>query len=206
MAQSKLDLSVLRGALGVFAICVLVAGILLGASYYFREEMAAEFNTNQLRFRDVSRKYLSVDEEERIIEQYLPEFQQLYDDGVLGREKRLSWLEVLKAAGAKVQLPQLGYEISSQSTFEPDYPVDVGAFDIYASNMDLNMGLLHEGDLLNVLELLDQNANGLYSVSHCDVARTVRAATADNLRERIKAVCQLRWFTVDLKGDRELTL
>jgi hypothetical protein len=206
MAQSKVEWTVLRGAIGVFSICLLIGGMLLGASYHFREEMEAEYRSHHARFRDVSRKYLAVDDEERIIEHHYPVFVQLYESGILGREHRLSWLETLRSAGDQAQLPELSYRINSQSVYEPDFPVVLGAFELYVSEMDLTMGLLHEGDLLALLEALNRNAEGLYSVSRCEAHRVNEDAGFDLRRPTIAAVCRLSWFTIDLKGERKLSL
>lgn len=206
MAQKKLDISVLRGALGVFITCLTIAGVMLSASFYFREKMSSEYLDHQARFRDISRKYLSVDEEESIIGEYLPQFRALYDDGILGQEQRLSWLETLKAAGEEIKPPKLAYEIRAQSVYEPDFALNTGGFDINVTDMDLSLGLLHEGDLFDVLDILDKKAAGLFSVSFCELSRSARVSREDALPENIEANCQLKWFTIDLKGERELTL
>lgn len=206
MSQQKLDISVLRGALGVFVICLTVAGVMLATSFYFREQMNSQNDLQQTRFRDVSRQYLSVDEDERVIADYLPKFRNLYDHGILGQEKRLNWLETLKIAGDKVRPPKLAYEIHAQKEYFPDYPINKGAFDINASEMDLTLGLLHEGDLFDVLEILNENALGLFSVSACEIYRPDVVASSETIAERIEANCQLRWFTVDLRGERVLEL
>lgn len=206
MTASKADFAILRGALGVFAMCVLVGGVLVGASYYFREEMATEYRNHQLRFRDVSRKYLAVDDEERIIENAYPEFVRLFDGGILGHELRLSWIEALRRADKAIGLPALDYRISAQKLYEPPFPVNPGAFDIRVSEMSLAVGLLHEGDLISLLSALDSTADGLYSVSRCEAIRVNEFNVQDRTRPTIKADCVLEWFTVDLKGERELSL
>lgn len=206
MTASKADLAILRGAVGVFAMCVLVGGMLVGASYYFREEMATEYRNHQLRFRDVSRKYLAVDDEERIIEKAYPEFVRLFESGILGHEHRLSWIEALRRADAAIGLPALDYRINSQKLYEPPFPLNLGGFDIQVSEMSLGLGLLHEGDLINVLSALDATADGLYSVSRCEALRVNEFDVQDKTRPTIKADCVLEWFTVDLRGERELSL
>ena len=81
-----------------------------------------------------------------------------------------------------------------------------GAFDIRVSEMNLSLGLLHEGDLITVLNALDTTADGLYSVSRCEAIRVNEFETPDRRRPGIKADCVLQWYTVDLKGERELSL
>ena len=206
MAQNKVDWMVLRGAVGVFSICLLIGGTLLGVSHYFQNEMATEYRNNHARFRDISRKYLAVDEEERIVERNYPTFVRLYESGILGEEHRLSWLESLRRAGERIQLPEIDFRINSQSVYQADFPVDLGAFDINVSEMDLTLGLLHEGDLLNLLDALNDEAEGFYSVSRCEANRVNEKAEFDPSRPTITATCRLNWFTVDLRGERKLSL
>jgi hypothetical protein len=206
MAETKVDWEVLRGALGLFAICFLIGAVVLGASYYFREEMAAEFNTEQARFRDVSRKYLAVDDEERIIAESYPKFVQLYKAGILGQEHRLSWLEALRRGGEQINLPEISYRIKSQDVYVPKFKTKLGAYNIYVSEMQLTLGLLHEGDLMGIFDVLNRDAEGLYSVSKCDAIRTSGQLSFDVNRPTITADCRLNWYTIDLKGERKLQL
>jgi len=206
MAQAKVDWSVLRGALGVLGICVLVSGIILGVSYYFREEMNTEFKRHHVRFRDISRKYLAVDEEERIIKTSYPHFAELYNRGVIGRESRLSWLETLRHAGDRIKIPELRYKIDSRSEYDPDYGVTTGAYRIYASKMELDLGLLHEGDFVALTEFLDREAEGLFSISKCSFKRVTAKLDLDPDKANLSARCELQWFTVNLPGDKEIVL
>ncbi len=206
MAEQKIDWTVLRGAVGVFSICLLVSGILLGASDYFRDEMETEYRNHHARFRDVSRKYLAVDEEERIIEQTYPKFVHLYESGILGPEHRLSWIESLRSAGEEIKLPEIGYRVNSQLVYAPEFPLALGAFDVHASEMQLSLGLLHEGDLQSLFSALDRDAEGLYSVSRCEANRINEQTEFDPAQPMISATCRLTWFTVDLKGTRKLSL
>lgn len=206
MPVSRDDWSLLRGAIGVFVICLMVGGVLLGASYYFREEMAAEYRAHHARFRDVSRKYLAVDDEERIIDEAYPGFVRLYEAGILGAEHRLSWVETLRAAGERLRLPALDYQVSSQRVFEPEFSVQRGAFDINVSEMEIRAGLLHEGDLFGLFAALDRDAEGLYTVAQCDIARTGDGSVPDANIATINAQCRLDWLTVDLKGNKGLSL
>jgi hypothetical protein len=206
MAKSRLDWSVLRGSLGIFGICALVSAVMLGASYHFLEEMDTEYRNHHARFRDASRKYLAVDEEERVIQSHLPQFIALHEQGILGPERRLDWLETLSAAGNDIDLPQMTYRINAQTQFDTDLAVNLGAFNIYTSDMELSLGLLHEGDFARLIDLLDRNTAGLYSVRWCEMSRSFDEFTLETKRANIQAECILSWFTVDLRGERKLAL
>ena len=72
--------------------------------------------------------------------------------------------------------------------------------------MQLSLGLLHEGDLQSLLSALDRDAEGLYSISRCEANRINEQSEFDPTQPMISATCQLTWFTVDLKGERKLSL
>ena len=95
----RVEWSILRGTLVVFVLSIAASASMVTASFYFRQNMEREYQAHHAEFREASRKYLAVDDEERIIDQFFPEFRRLYEAGLLGRERRLSWLEALRRAG-----------------------------------------------------------------------------------------------------------
>ena len=177
---------------------VVISGALLGTSFYFWEDMNREYQRERNALLAVRAQYQNIDEEEKIIERYLPLYRDLESKGIVGRERRLDWIDTLRQASQRVELPTLRYLIDSQNLFQPEFMVPTGTFQIYASNMKLDLGLLHEGDLQNLFSDLDANANGLYTVSRCDLSRVhrqrdfIKRADATNLN----AVCDLRWLTI----------
>lgn len=197
MAYTPADWSVLRGALGVFVICALLSAIMLGATHFFAEDMASEFRAHHGKFRDASRKYLSVDQDERAIAEHYPHFVDLYRRGVIGDEHRLSWVEALRGAAAELALPALSYDVEAQQPYEPDFTLATGAFDVRVSRMHLGLGLLHEGDLERLFDALARRAEGLYSVRACDLRRSAGEARPG---ARLAADCLLEWYTLELRG------
>ncbi len=207
MVLRKADLTALRGALGAAVVCLLLSALMLGASHLFWEQMHSEYTVAHARFRDASRKYLSVDEDERVITEYQPTFVELYRRGIVGAEHRLSWVETLTAAGAASALPDLAYKIDAQQVYSPEPPLATGPFDVHVSAMHLSLGLLHEGDLARLLAALDSNAQGLYRVAACELSREATArAVADPAAARLRAECTLEWFTLALRGGPEIRL
>ncbi len=199
MGYTRADWSILRGALGMFVICVLLSTIMLGGTHYFAEGMASEFRSHHGRFRDASRKYLAVDEEERTIAEHYPAFVELYRRGVIGDEHRLAWVEALRAAAVELQLPALNFEIEPQRVYAPDFPLNTGAFDVRVSRMALGLGLLHEGDLERLLARLGARAEGLYSVRDCAMRRATGGSQPGS---KLSAECVLEWYTLELRGSR----
>lgn len=202
---AEIDWRELRGALALLAATLLLSAGLLGGSHYFESRMEAKYEAQKRRLNVVRSNYYTVDEEERLIEAYLPRYRLLKERGVIGDEQRLTWVEALGDASASIKLPSLSYEISPQRPYVPDIPLDTGAFQVYASEMNLRIGLLHEEDLAALLRMLDRHATGLYSVSHCRLSRNAETFRLAPMAENITAHCTLRWYTITLPGGKKVS-
>jgi hypothetical protein len=198
MKFDQIDWNVLRNALILMGVSLLISGGLLGSSLHFWEKMDRTYKQERSALFSVRAQFQNIDEEEKIIEKYLPLYRDLESKGIIGQEPRLDWIDTLRRASQRVELPTLRYVIDSQSIHQPEFLVPEGSFQIYSSDMRLDLGLLHEGDLGALFVELDANAKGLYTVFECDLSRNhrqrefVKSADATNLR----AKCGLRWLTI----------
>lgn len=198
MKLDQIDWSVLRNALILLVISLIISGALLGSSFHFWENMDRMYKQERNALFRVREQYQNIDQEAKIIEQYLPLYRDLESKGIIGKERRLDWIDTLRQASQRVELPALRYVIDSQSVYQTEFAVPGSKFQIYSSNMQLDLGLLHEGDLGALFADLDVNATGLYTVSNCDLSRTraqrefIKRADSTNLR----ANCGLRWLTL----------
>ena len=145
-----------------------------------------------------------VDEEEKLIKTYLPSFIKLYEDGIIGSEHRLNWVEVLRESGDEIRMPSLVYQIESQEVFTPAFPLDMGKFKLYSSTMSLNMQLLHEGDLFQILDRLDEDARGSFSLSSCNILQSGSDIMNDPGAANISVRCELQWFTIRLANGTKI--
>jgi len=204
MKRENIDWAYLRGGVMFFVSAAVFSGSLIAGSHYFEKQMARQHRLDHARFQDISSRYLAVDEEEKLIEKYLPQFLQLNEIGVLGEEQRLSWVEVLRNAGDQMKLPALGYEITSQRDYTPGFPVILGQYKIFVSNMNLNMQLLHEGDLFRLLGILNELTNGRYTISECELIRNFEEITDNVTAANVAASCELKWFSVKLANGEEI--
>ena len=202
----RVDWSILRGTVVVFALSLAASAAMVTASFYFRQNMEREYQTHHGEFREASRKYLAVDDEERIIEQFFPEFRRLYEAGLLGRERRLSWLEALRRAGDDNGLTQVAYKLDAQRQATPDFNIALGDYQLYASTMNLNLALLHEGSLLRLFKALDHDALGQYALRRCVLKRTGEGLDLTAQGANINADCTLDWWTINLSGEHGLSL
>ena len=187
----------------VLQACVLVAtGLLLaGAFHWWRADMAGRLErqlkaeqTSRLRFRNSGR-------ERADIERLLPLLQSLQSQGLYGEEKRLEWIERLRGMERRWPGLKLQYAIEAQAMVQPGpgaaglvaapAPTAAGAarrIELFATRMRLTMALVHEEDMLRVLDDLAGAELGRVSVERCEMNRANGAA--------IKAECSLVWNTL----------
>lgn len=196
----------LRSAVVMFAGSAALGISLLAGSAVFESRMERDYLYHSERLAETSRRYLAVDEEEKVIRDYLPRFAELDKNGLSGEERRLSWIETLQDAGYALRLPSLGYEIKAQKPYRPGAASLPGRYRVFVSEMTLSMQMLHEGDLFALLDLLDERAQGVYTVSSCEMTRNFVELTDNPVAGNITADCLLEWFTVKPAHDRETNI
>ena len=195
MKAADIDWSMLRGALIALGIAVVVAGVLLGASYHFWEAANRDLRRANSALSKAEEEYRKLDELEQMIATFFPRFQDLERDGVIGEERRLEWTETLERADEELKLPGVKYTINTQDRFKTEFTVPSGTFQLFASEMNLNLGLLHEGDLFRLLTLLEEDADGLYTVDSCTLTRNREEPGAANVAH-VSTTCKLYWYTI----------
>ena len=200
MKLAKVDWRVLRGALVLLVICVATSAGLMGASYSFWKEQDRTHNAARSAMLGARTQYQNIDEEEKIIEAYFPLYRALESKGIIGKERRLDWIDNLRRAAQRVELPALSYVIDSQQRFKPDFLIQSGSYQIYSSSMKLDLGLLHEEDLSALLNNLDRRAGGLYTVADCDLRRSQPTFVKKPDAVNLTAACGLQWLTIKQPG------
>jgi hypothetical protein len=200
MKAADIEWSMIRGALIALAIALVVSIGMLSASYQFWESTEKSLKGAERQLRVARDKFRNIDEQEATIATYYPQFQELERQGIIGRERRLNWIENLSRADENLKLPKLAYSIDSQARFTTEFPLAGGAYALYASKMNLSLGLLHGRDLFNLLSRLDDDAEGLYSVDRCGLVRQMDEPGSPK-QAHLTSECQLRWYTIRKPGD-----
>lgn len=132
-------------------------------------------------------------EQQRLIEGHLPEYQALVSGGFVGAEDRLAWIEAVQLASRATGLAGLEYRLSPRA---PAAPTLAQGLPLGQTSMTLSMPILVETDLPRFLEALRAHAPGVYRVQGCRLSRTGNEAFEAVNQPRLKAECELVWFTV----------
>lgn len=194
--MGAIDWRAQRGTLVLVAIAVAVGVAAAGGALRFHAEAMRTYDREKGRLEATRSRYRSIDEQKRSIEAWLPAFRSLQAAGVIGEERRLEWIEALRASAARVALPSLRYRIEPRTTYEAGIDLEVGGYGAFSTVMRLDVGLLHEGDLVRLIRDLADGDAGLVRIERCDVRRAgpdfVMRSNASNLT----ATCDLRWITL----------
>ena len=171
---------------------------MLALSIWFHgvhENQFAQYSINQ---RNMHNNYDALIVRKRILEQYHQRYHQFHNSGFVGRENRLDWVETIRTTADELNLPHVSYTLDPQVPVAP--PVTSGRassnIKIHASSVELDIGLLHELDLLRFFRKLQNGAPGLMKVDKCSMLRQEDAGRTGTNDARIIATCKLSVFSV----------
>jgi len=140
-------------------------------------------------------------QEEQEVRERAELYRRLVDLKIVGAERRLEWTESLARIREQRQLAELRYQIAPRKLLQSQ-PGKPGTVDSYASTMKIELGLLHEGDLLRFLEDLRASGNAYYAVKQCSIARSAPAAPGATLAPRLRVACEIDLITIQDGGAR----
>jgi hypothetical protein len=168
-----------------------------------QQESATRHAIAQSAAIEAQRRLGSVYAERREIDNFLPRFNALGALGALGNENRLDWIERLAALREELRLPRLSYTIDPRQA-NPQLPAPGSGLVFESSHMKFEFELLHEGDLLRIIERLRNPAMGVFEFNKCVIARlegtvadlpAARGAVAP-LASRLGGECHLEWISL----------
>lgn len=198
MKQARTDWSYVARHLFRPAITFVVAAILMGASSWFHAREASLYEIYSSNQEAIHEDYDALIYRRRLIERYYNRYRELQELGFVGRESRLDWIETIRQAATGLDLPNVSYALEPQ--LEVIRPVDTASPDaeiqIYLSKLELELGLVHELDLLRFFQRLEDEAPGLMKVDQCDIARQQGSEQALKAETNLIASCSLMMFSV----------
>lgn len=157
-----------------------------------RDRAAEAKSRIEMRLRQFHSEELDLKERGQIL-------QRLQTSGVLGEEQRLDWMEQLHNTQRELRIPGLKYEFSAQVPLNKNAPAGYAWFN---SPLHLQLRLLHEGDLLNTLARIQQDAKALVIVRSCKLAPPAAMAEQREAVAPLGADCELDWLTARRPSER----
>lgn len=201
--NKMIDWAVLQKNGMIFIVVTLLSTSVYYGSFVFSESVSDNFIKEERAYNQAQSKYRLAEKNRTLYKQYLTDYRKYLNKGLIGEEKRLSWIEELEAINKNMALPKLSYSI------EPRVEVDLRhirnrnkKIQMNVSEMKIQAGLLHEGDLLTLLQTLEQKAAGFYSLKECSlVSRFSNKIKQYSPRNAYLDVsCELDWLTVKVES------
>lgn len=181
-------------------LIVLIVAIAIGAGlvYYsdlVRRQAGLGVLQQQNQLRDARSRLQKSGDEKDVIVRYLSGYQFLQRLGFAGPEQRINWLDGLRLTNQQTQLFGVDYQIGTQQPYPYANELDAGQLTLYQSLMKINLGLLHEGDLMRFLGTLAKLGVGVFSVNECIIERQDTGGSI-RYQSNLRAQCELAWITV----------
>ena len=195
MKLTRADWKKLQTSMLVFlGVLVVMTTVVYYAQHKNTTSMQA-LEQQKILLNQAINRYQSSGSEKASIIQYLPQYQQLISQGVVGEERRLAWVDAVRNIHKNEKLFSIKYIIGAQEQYKPAFSLSVGQFRITRSLMKLELAMLHEGDLLTLLGGLATQQSAPFIVKQCEMLR-LNAAIGNALTPNIQAKCELDWITI----------
>lgn len=191
----EIDWRAIRGSIVIFALALVLGGAMAGGAARFSEQKALDYDRQKARFGSIRSRYRTIDEQRRIIETWLPAFSALQAAGVVGEERRLAWIEVLREVAARTKLPSLRYLMERRTAYETAPSPDMTVYHPFSTVVRLEAGLLHEGDFKRLIHGIESRGAGLHRFDRCHIRRAGPHFVMRPGAVNLVAECDLRWIT-----------
>lgn len=180
------------------ASSALVMALTLGASIWYhgeQKELHTQISVNQDAMHE---DYDSLVYRRRLVDRYHRRYETFYELGFVGEESRLEWIETLRETSLDLTLPHVSFAIEPQlQVIAPVESILAGEdIQIHLSRLQLEVGLLHEIDLLRFFDELQRNAPGLIKVDSCTMTWQGDSEQRLVVGANILADCSLQIYSV----------
>ena len=198
--MKNIDWFYLRRPLIILVVAILVAAGFVAAGYKYETAQHQEYQAALSTLRSTHRLYSNMINDIDLLDQYRNLYTEYRSSGLVGEERRLSWIESLESVNEVLRLPTLSYNLNPQEDFNrPNFKVERDVA-VMSSPMDLSIGMLHEEDLFALLEGLRLSIRNLFTVDQCSVVRqTDIGRSLDTKKTNLRSQCTIRWVTIDAK-------
>jgi hypothetical protein len=196
MTRPDVDWQYLGEGLGLRLGLAVTLVLAFGATLWLRADYATLSASEGQALAALEQQRLDLARRVQARDRYAAYFDELAGAGVVGEEQRLAWAQVLRDTAADLGLPYLRYTAAPRQPFEPDWLMTGAEAPVAATVMELQAGLVHEGDLLGLLERLREEAPGHFAVTGCALERVGAEAPPAPDKANVAATCQLRWHSI----------
>ena len=198
MARFDIDWAYIGRHTAVPLASAIVAAAVLGAGMWFHAQQTltlSQLNSDQNAMHE---EYAELLYRRQLDDRYHRRYERFQTLGFVGAESRLDWIETMRLASNELTLDRVSYAIEPQlDVIAPVASVHTGDdLSLHLSRVQVQMGLLHEVDLLRFFDDLQSKAPGLITVDRCDLEWDVDPRAPLDVRANIRADCSVLIFSL----------
>jgi len=197
MKLAAKDLAEMKLPFLVLAVAIAASFLLVRFSSDKREQTEIQHRILSTALQDARSRYQRSGDERETILRYLPAYRQLENQGFVGTEQRINWLEGLRLANTQAGLFGVTYQLDAQKPLPLIGQSNPMSQHLHNSHMKLSFGLVHEGDLMRFIQALATQQTGIFIVTRCALDRAGRSESPAPRQANLSAQCDLSWLTVD---------
>ncbi len=196
MKLTPQDWRKLQYSMLVLGLVLVMLAVLLWLSnnYLVKKWLALQVQKSQLG--QARAKYQASGLEKQTIIENLPKYQQLINHGFVGEERRIEWVEALRQTNLQYKLFSIDYSIGQQEAYKASFLPNLGSFTLHRSVMKLDFPMLHEGDILSLVDGLHAYQTTPFIVRDCTMTRQSKVVNIKTLTPNLRAKCELDWLTL----------
>jgi len=203
--QFNLDWAYLKPATLTTVITLLLGSSLLAFSFNYLIEAEEQLNTTERKLSSLTSKYRKTLRDKELINNFLTPYQRLQQRGIAGKENRLNWVDTLRASVQALQVPRMYFQFAPQQIFKNGIIDASSKLKVYSSRMKLDVGLLHEIDLLRLLDDLERQIPSMFTIDSCSIDLIGKEFGYVAEQPNLNINCELLWFTIDLGSQTVIT-
>lgn len=198
--KNKIDWRFLKSTIIIFIVALVLSIVFVLSGLEFEAVKQNEFNIVRNSLQANHTKYQKLVEDIDLMQLYTQTYSEFKKTGLVGDERRLSWIETLESVNDVLKLPRLSYDLLPQEGFDrPKLKADSN-IEINSTPMRLTVNLLHEEDLLALFEGINGKIDNLFTIDSCALSRTGGITSELKTKdENLTANCLMRWVTVNAK-------
>ncbi len=206
-SQRQIEWKMLTGTLVLLFLSLLIDSALIISGLYYQED--AETNLQKLKktITTLQMRKQQQNTQQQLLDKARPKFTELQAKQLIGPEPRMRWFETLKDAELALKLPApIRFQLEPPHLHTPAFPISENThFQLFSSQMKLNFGLLHEGDLFDLIHYLEQKKVGLFHIKQCTL-QSVDTKSSQNRplanEVNLQGNCTLDWFSFQNKENK----
>lgn len=189
------DLPALRVQISTLLLACVFGGVALLVSDHYRGSWVDE-NERSLRMLEGARTQLRRAQlEEGSFREFSAVYRALAKRGLFEAERRLDWVETMRALAPRHGLLDAHYEISAQRPLPTPPASGIEPVAAAASAVRIEFATAQDQAIVDFLQDLRASAPGIFLFKSCSFSRTDRT-DAESARENLHTACELDWITV----------